>query len=1108
MINSLLPPEMLRATLTYPPMELAAPQPAFFLRTKLLPPRPVPSLLPRPRLIERLVANLRRSVTLVTANAGAGKTTLVADFVRAHTRQFVWYQLDRTDADPAIFLSYLIHGIRQLIPDFGQTMLAYLHQSAAEVALHPERAVDMLLNEVLDRVEQQLVIVLDDYHHLGAADAVHAAVDRLLVYQPDVLHTIVISRDTPPLQLSKLRSKGALTTIDRNDLLFTEEEMQALFLQVFGLELTAEQLAEFRQRTQGWVMSLQLIWQVAQRQSPVHADAPVTLLNMSETLRQSERDLFDYFAEEVFEFEMEPVRWLLLRVALLERIEFETCARLYPESDCSSILPSLVRRNVFTTVASDGNGEEYRLHPLFQSFLRRRLRSEIGKAGVAAEQIRIARYFSSQGNWEQSARHFLAAEEFVETARLIAEKGQAWIASGALTSLVALADALPTDAIEQNPRALTHRAEVARLRGEYDAAQSLLRRSMALLRKQADPEGEAEALHSLATIARRRGNFDEVFSHLDEAKRLAGEQSSVLIKCGNTRGLCLVAQGKWTEAEQEFRTALQLAEEQHDTHYARLIVHNLGLPPMMRGDFSEALRWLRRLLRNDRQTFPLPQEATAHLNMARCHFYRGEFQDCERRLDWALELCQLFNLISLRAETFEAYGNLHRELGDTIRAAQFYERAGRDYDLAGIELSRQELLDEQAVLKLQMGELAGARKLIEQLVNARRQSNDETGLYTSALTRGRVLIAQGEHDAARGDLEPALEYFRQHSFYYYEAQTCVELAQVDHAAGREVPMLERLRRALDLASRYDYDYWLKRKIAAVSHLFTLPEIAELMPPDLLEPTAMPTRPEPASPILATPLRAMADLTINLFGPVEVFRDLRRPFAADAWTTRRAHDILCFIASRQHRRASKDTIIETFWGDTDPDVVLKNFHPTVSHIRKALNSNQPLKLNFLLYRDGAYLLNPELTYSIDIEDFDRLLAEGEAARRAKQTDLCVARFEAAIKLYRGEFMLGCYDDWAEEQRAYYLEQYLHMLETLVVEALNAEEWSRSLHLAQQILRVDAFREDIHCLVMRAHSAQGNLVAVREHYEKLRGLLRKELSIEPSAETQKIYRQLIG
>lgn len=1033
---------------------------------------------------------------------------MVADFVRAHAPQFVWYQLDRTDADPAIFLSYLTHGIRQLIPDFGQTMLAYLHQSAAEVAQHPERAVDMLLNEVLDKVEQQLVIVLDDYHHLGVADAVHAAVDRLLVYQPDVLHSILISRDAPPLQLSRLRSKGALTTIDREDLLFTEAEIQTLFRQVFGLELTAEQLEEFRQRTEGWVMSLQLIWQVAQRQASAQPDAHAVLLNLGEVLRQSERDLFDYFAEEVFEFEPENVRWLLLRVSLLERIEFETCSRLYPQSGCSVILPSLVRRNVFTTVAGDSKGEEYRLHPLFQSFLRRRLRSEVGKAGVAAEQIRIAGYFMAQGNWEQSARHLLAAEDFAEAARLISEKGQSWIASGALTSLVALTDALPNEAVEQFPRVLNHRAEVARLRGEYETAQSLLRRSTALLRKQCDQEGEAEALHSLATIARRRGNFDEAFAHLDKAIELAGEQSAVHIKCGNTRGLCLVSQGKWTEAEHEFRTALQLAEEQHDQHYARLIVHNLGLPPMMRGDFGEALRWLRRLLRDDRRSLAFPQEATAHLNMARCHFYRGEFQECESRLDLALELCQLFNLIALRAETFEAFGNLHRELGDTAHAAQFYERAERDYDLAGIETPQQELHDEQALLKLQTGELAAARKLIDQLVNSRRKLNDETRLHTSALTRGRVLIAQGENDLARADLEPALDYFRQNSFYYYEAQACVELAQVDFAAGRDVPMLERLRRALDLASRYDYDFWLKRKIASVPRLFTLPEVAELLPPDLIELSSAPAQSGVVQPAQIASLRPMADLTINLFGPVEVFRDSRRPFAADAWTTRRAHDILCFIASRLHRRASKDTIIETFWSDADPDVVLRNFHPTVSHIRKALNSNQTLKLNFLLYRDGAYLLNPELTYSIDTEEFDRLLAEGETARRAKQTELCVASFEAAIKLYRGEFMQGCYDDWAEEQRAYYLEQYLHMLETLVTAAQNAQEWSRSLHLAQQVLRVDAFREDIHCLVMRAHAAQANPVAVREHYEKLRGILRKELNIEPSAETQKIFRQLIG
>src|SRR5262245_54685110 len=716
MIKSAHRPEVAQPVSSRPAPALTAPQPAFFLRTKLMPPRPAPALLSRPRLVERLAANLGRTVTLVTASAGAGKTTLVADFVRAHAPRFVWYQLDHTDADPAVFLSYIAYGIRQFVPDFGQATLAYLRQSSAEVGQRPERAVDALLNEALDYIDQPLVIVLDDYHHLGDAEAVHAAVDRLLAYQPDVLHTIIVSRDAPPLQLAKLRSHGELAIIDRNDLLFTDEETQILFNQVFGLEVTKEQLVEFRERTQGWIMALQLIRQVAQRQSSSSGGAGVgaALPDLSEILRQSERDVFDYFAEEVYEFEPEEARELLLHVSLLARVELEICVRLYPDSGCSVILPSLVNRNVFVTVASDGSGEEYRLHPLFRDFLRRRLLSEVGRAGVVAEHARIAGFFMSRGNWEQAMRHFLGAEEFDRAARMIADKGQEWIASGALGSLAASADKLPAEVMERYPRALTHRAEVARLHGEYDTAQGMLRRATVLLQGQGDREGEAEALQSLATIARRQGDFTAAFAHLDRVIELSDEQAAVRAKCGNTRGLCLMALGKWTDAEGEFRAALQSAEEQRDEYYARLIVHNLGLPLMMRGDFGEALRWMRRALHDQHNTAPMPQDAPMHVNVARCYLYRGDFEACERYLDRAMERCQLFNLPGARAEAFETYGMLYSELGDAARARELYQRAAVEYDGAGVEAARCELLDEQALLELRVGDFVAARKLIEQ----------------------------------------------------------------------------------------------------------------------------------------------------------------------------------------------------------------------------------------------------------------------------------------------------------------------------------------------------------------------------------------------------------
>jgi ATP/maltotriose-dependent transcriptional regulator MalT/DNA-binding SARP family transcriptional activator len=1082
----------------------------FFLRTKLLPPRPAPEILARQRLIERLQANLTLPMTLVTANAGSGKTTLIADFLRKQERPYVWYQLDHTDADPAVFLGYLAYGIQQRVAGFGETMFAFLQQ-AQELAQQPERAADVLLNEILEGVEQQMILVLDDYHHLGGETPVHAVLDRLIAYLPDVIHVIIISRDIPPLALARLRSQDSLSIIDRADLLFTDGETQELFRKVFGLALTAEQLREYGERTHGWITALQLVRQVAQRQAssapPDKAQDPLAVLH------QSERDIFEYFAEEVFAAESPEIQQYLMRIALLDRIEVETCARLYPQTISSAVLPALVRGNVFMTVASDGRGEEYRLHPLFQSFLRRRLRSETGVAGVAAEHARYAQYFLERGSWEQAVRHLLDAEDYERAAEIIAEHGSEWIASGKLGALAALSGSLPAPAVEAHPRALAYRAEVARLRGEFESAQNLFRRAIASLRDRGDREGEAEALHSLATIARRRGDYRAAFEYLDRAVELTERTSIVRAKCGNTRGLCLVWLGQWTEGEREFRLALQTAEEQNDRHLTRLITHNLGTPAMWRGDFGEALRWLSRMLRTDSGEAPIPQEATAHLNIARCLLYRGEMNECERHLDLALERCQLFNLVGQLGENFEAYGNLYRERGDLPRAAEFYERAARSYDEAGIDLGRVELLEEKAFLSLRAGDAARARGQIDRLLERRPADKNDIGRFTATLARGRILLAQSEYAEARKDLDPAFNYFHQQGLYYYEAQAGMALAVCDFASSHEQQMLDHLRRVLDLAARYDYEYWLRQEIASHSALFGSEYARELLPADLIDQAANVSVTAQANldPLLspaAVLTKPLVDLTINMLGPVEIVRDVARPFAADAWTTRRARDILCFIASRSHHRTPKDTIVDTFWRDTDLKSVEKNFHPTMSHIRKALNSNQPLKQNFLAYRDGDYQLNPEFSYRIDTEEFDRLIADGETARRERDFDQCIACYERAVALYRGEFMQGSYEDWVDEQRSYYREQYLRMLESLAAVAEKKADWLSSMDLAQKILHEDPFREDIHCMVMRSLASLGNRVAVKEQYETLRGLLQKELGVEPAMQTQKTYHDLVG
>ena len=573
----------------------------------------------------------------------------------------------------------------------------------------------------------------------------------------------------------------------------------------------------------------------------------------------------------------------------------------------------------------------------------------------------------------------------------------------------------------------------------------------------------------------------------------------VRIKCGNTRGLCLMATGDMAAAEREFRAALQFAEEQGNEHYVRLIAHNLGLPAAFRGDFGEALRWSRRMLRETQDLPPMPQEATAHLNIARFNFYRGELEECEQHLDRALEICQLFNLIALRAETFETYGNLYRERGDAVRATEFYERAARAYDEAGVESDAHRAARRTGHTSSADGQCAGRARATRQARRRARAGRRQDALSHGGLARGRVIYAQGDGEAARADLEPARSFFHSHGLYWFEVQACLALAFCDLAASREQEMLEHLRRTLDLMARYDYEYWLKRELQRNPVLLANGDAAELLPADVREQTLSAPPPPPVTqPAEEVGLQSkpVTDLTINMLGPIEIFRDPLRPLSADAWTTKRARDILCFIASRRHRRASKDTIIDTFWGEADFDVVEKNFHPTVSHIRKALNSNQPLKQKFLLYRDGDYLLNPEFSYRIDTEEFDRLVTEAEAARRAREFERCIGAYEQAIALYRGDFMQGSYDEWVDEQRSYYQEQHLRMLESLAAVAQKMQEWPRSLDLAHRILHADPFREDIHCMIMRAHAALGNRVAVKEQYESLSRLLRKELGVEPA------------
>lgn len=1078
-------------------------RPGLFLRTKLLPPRAVSDLLARPRLTKALHANLLSPMTLVAADAGCGKTTLVSEFVRTQSRPVVWYQLDHTDADPAVFLGYVAQGIKNSIPEFGDAIFDYLAEANEELVRFPERAADLLINEILQNVEQPLILVLDDYHHIGRETLVHRIVDRLLQYSSDLVHVMITTRDLPPLAMMRRRAQSSVLVITRDDLLFTDDEVRDLFRKTLGAEFNTDQISEYRDRTHGWITALQLVRQVAEQE--IHATKPsVDLLEM---LKRSEKDIFDYFAEEVLSREAEAMQKLLLSLSLLESLPLETCSLLFPDLRCSALLPELAQKNVFLTVAGDGKeGEEYRFHPLFRDFLLRRLRSEIGKSGLADERNRVAGILLKEGRWEQALPFLLDAENFSEAARIVAERGAELIAAGAIVTVEGFTSRIPTEHLERYPQSLLHAAEIARIQGDVEKAEALLQRAVTLLRNADDSVGEAEALHSLASIARRRGKIATAFELLDQAERKASAGSETLIKCANTRGLCLISEGKWAEAEQQFRFALEIAEQQGNKQYQRLIMHNLALPPGFRGDFGEALRWFRRIFRDGDNGKQLPQEAIGHLNVARLHLYRGEFESTVRHLERALELCQLFNLRSLRPEIFEAYANYYREMDDAAHAEEFYERAVKAYDDAEIDIATKELNEERARFLLRRGDTLRARALIESVIETRGKSANGGGDLTAKLVLANVDLVEKNLDGLSDRIRELIAEFHEKNHYYDEATASLLLAEALFVQGNEKDAIPFVNRVLDLSARYDYDFWLRREMRRVPGLFAIEEISERLPADLrTEIAAMPAAVASES-VAAVAQTAVTDLTINVLGPVDIFRDATKPFAADAWTTRRARDIFCYIATSKHRRIAKGVLIDTFWADDDPATVEKNFHPTISHIRKALNSRQAFKQNFIVFRDGAYQLNPELSYLIDAEEFDRFVADAEAAKREKDNERLRTSLEGAHALYRGEFMPGVYENWTDERRNYYSEQFARVTGALAKLSLSERRFTDALKYAGEALKLDPYREDMHRLSLKIYAAQGKIPTAKKHFDEMRELLKADLGIEPSAETRRIASEL--
>src|SRR3712207_200105 len=406
------------------------------LATKLYAPLSQPGVVPRPRLTEWLNEGLHRKLTLISAPAGSGKTTLVGEWVAGVERLAAWLSLDEGDNDPTRFLTYLVAALQTVAPDIGESVLGVLGSPQPPPT---ESLLTALLNEI-STIPDDFVLVLDDYHVVDAR-AIDDALVFLLEHLPPRMHLVIATREDPHLPLARLRARGQLTELRASDLRFTLSEAAEFLNSVMGLGLSAEDIAALESRTEGWIAGLQL--------AALSMRGREDVSGFIRAFAGDNRYIVDYLVEEVLQRQPERIRSFLLQTSILERLSGPLCDAVTGQADGNARLEALERGNFFV-VSLDDQRHWYRYHHLFADVLHTQILAEQPEQ-IATLHRRASAWYEQNGLLADAVHHALAAADFARAADLVELAVPALRRSRQETRLLGWLRTLPDEVVRFRP---------------------------------------------------------------------------------------------------------------------------------------------------------------------------------------------------------------------------------------------------------------------------------------------------------------------------------------------------------------------------------------------------------------------------------------------------------------------------------------------------------------------------------------------------------------------------------------------------------------------------------------------------------------------------------
>jgi LuxR family maltose regulon positive regulatory protein len=754
------------------------------LTTKLFIPKIRPDLVSRSRLIKQLNQGLHRKLTLISAPAGFGKTTLVSEWVADCKRPAAWLSLDQEDSDPRRFLSYLVTALRTILVDVGEGTLRMLQSSQPP----PTKLIlTALINEIAV-ISDDFILVLDDYHVLDTK-----LIDDLLTFLlenlPPQMHLVITTREDPNLPLARLRARGQLAELRVRNLRFTLSETAGFLNQVMNLDLSEKNIVALEARTEGWIAGLQL--------AAISIRGHKDITGFIESFTGSHYFVLDYLVEEVLLQQSESIQTFLLCTSILDRLCGPLCdAILFDRSIPGQETLEFIEQTNLFLVPLDNERRWYRYHQLFADLLRQRLQEgSVPCTGekvmdVAELHLRASTWYENNGLEVEAFEHAAAANDIERAERLMEAGGMPLQFRGAMTPVLNWLESLSKNVMDARPSLWVAYASALTMVGKpVDSIEVILQSAEAALQnvkpddKTHDLIGQVAAIRAMLAIPQ-----NQVGTIIAQSRRaleyLHPENLSVRTTTTWTLGYAYQLQRERLAAIQAHTEALSISQASGNKMISIAAATSLGQLRESENQFHQAAESYRKVLELAGEP-PLPAACEAHLGLARIFYEWNDLDAAQKYGEQSLQLAQKMENVDTPADCELLFSRLKLAQDDVGGAAEKVanaERFARQNDFPHL---LPDVATIQVLVSLHQGDLVKAADFAEK--------------HKLPISQARVQLAQGNASVALKVLGPYRQQVDAEEWCDERLKVMILQAIALHADSEEEQAVEQLEEALVLA---------------------------------------------------------------------------------------------------------------------------------------------------------------------------------------------------------------------------------------------------------------------------------------------------------------------